>query len=114
MDLQNMIFDFDNNSVKSLYQDTIYNVAVVSNMTALKTRLDAESGLNVSIAVVKLTSEQYITNPTISCMTADYFTSIPDATNLNDVLTSGVDGTTTTEITTARAEIETEITNQIA
>jgi hypothetical protein len=106
MDLQNIVLNFAETTVTSLYEGVDYSISIVSNMTALQTELNAEAGFTVANAVIQYTDEQHGDVPRIvvSDGNADPELEVRDILPL-----SGLSANLTTEIATARGEVESEI-----
>jgi len=104
MDLQNILLCLSVSEVKAYYQNKSYNIPNVTNLAALQTELDAQSGSSVETAVVQYTVDQYGegAEPRIVFNDGSFAALDSISTGLSD------------QLAITRTEVETEINNQIA
>ena len=105
MDLTNIVYNFSDNTVNSLYENKYYKIPVVSNMATIKTELDTATGVTLAVAVV-----QYKDNLTVPRIVVSDGT---EGEQPDPLLLSEITQDLTDELAIARTEVETEINNQL-
>lgn len=67
MDLQNIVINFIDNTVTSMYQDVHYDVDVMSEIEPVKTEFELAYDIIFDKAVVQLTEDQHLSEQRILC-----------------------------------------------
>lgn len=111
MELQNIVFDFKNNNVYSLYSGTNYQITSVSNLSLVKSNLDAQAGFSVDVSIIQYTIDQHGDVPRIISKTIPLDPLEESQHNITNISNSSVD--LVSAINAAKTEIEADITNQI-
>jgi len=71
MELQNIIVDFINNEVFSMFNEEHYKVDILDSILPIKEEFEATYGITFEKVVVQLTEDQHLCEPRILCQNQD-------------------------------------------
>ncbi len=88
MKIQNIVIDFENNTVSVMFEDKHYTIDIIEIILPVKTVFEAAYNVSFDSIVIQLTEDQHLCVPRILCRKIDQITFIPlldMATNQTDL-----------------------------